>query len=98
MVTVLEKNEPRTLDPQAGGMGPVVSVVVPVRNEEAFIEKTLLQLLSQDFPANGYEIIVADGRSTDTTREVVARLAERHSNLILVDNPGLWSSRGRNRA
>ena len=53
---------------------PVISVLVPVKNEEAFIEVGLLQLLEQDYPPTLFEVIVADGRSTDRTRELVTRL------------------------
>src|SRR5207253_1730761 len=77
---------------------PFVSVVVPVRNEAAFIRDTLLQLLTQDYPADRFEVLVADGRSTDATRAVVAELQTRWPNLRLLDNPRLWSSAGRNAA
>jgi succinoglycan biosynthesis protein ExoA len=77
---------------------PFVSVVVPVRNEAAFIRTTLSQLLAQDYPADCFEVIVADGRSADATRDVVGELMERHGNLRLVDNPKRWSSAGRNAA
>src|SRR5262249_28297838 len=43
-----------------------------------------------------FEVLVADGRSTDDTRAVVAALAEQHPNLRLLDNPRRWSSAGRN--
>ncbi len=41
---------------------PSVSVIVPVRNESRSIEHTLRSLLTQDFPAGDFEVIVADGR------------------------------------
>jgi succinoglycan biosynthesis protein ExoA len=75
---------------------PFVSVIVPVRNEEAFIESTLRQLLRQNY--HPFEVLVADGQSTDATPEIVRRLACEHANLRLVANPGRWSSAGRNAA
>src|SRR5437764_10652637 len=75
---------------------PFVSVIVPVRNEAGFIAATLSQLFAQDYPAERFEILVADGGSTDDTRAVVSRLAERHKNLRLLDNPRTLSSAGRN--
>jgi succinoglycan biosynthesis protein ExoA len=73
-------------------------VIVPVRNEAAFIGPTLDRLFAQRYDAARFEVIVADGRSTDATREIVAAWRERHPNLILVHNPKVWSSAGRNAA
>jgi len=73
---------------------PFISVIVPVRNEQAFIESTLRQLLRQDYER--FEVIVADGESTDATPDIVRRLACEYDNLELVPNPGRWSSAGRN--
>jgi succinoglycan biosynthesis protein ExoA len=76
---------------------PFVSVIVPARNEEAFIEHTLRALLHQDY-AGPFEVLVADGQSTDRTAAVVEELAARYVNLRLIDNERRWSSAGRNRA
>jgi succinoglycan biosynthesis protein ExoA len=77
---------------------PFISVVVPVRNEAAHLEATLTQLLEQDYPRGRFEVLVADGRSTDATPEIVRLLQFLHPNLRLLDNPGRLSSAGRNRA
>lgn len=69
---------------------PTVSVVVPVRNEERYIEACLRSLLAQDYPADRLEILVVDGRSTDRTRELAtAVLADRIAagTARLLDNP-----------
>jgi succinoglycan biosynthesis protein ExoA len=79
-------------------VAPFVSVIVPVRNEAAFITATLNQLLNQDYDPARFEVIVADGASTDATVAIVRELQGRHANLHLVDNPALWSSAGRNAA
>ena len=75
---------------------PFISVIVPVRNEEAFIGATLRQLLAQDYDPERFEVLVADGRSTDRTREIVAELQAAHPQVTLLDNPGRLSSAGRN--
>ncbi len=75
---------------------PFISVLVPVRNEAAAIGSTLRQLLNQDYPVDRFEILVADGRSTDSTRQIVADLLRQHPSLKLLDNPKRWSSAGRN--
>ena len=77
---------------------PFVSVIVPVRNEAAFLGQTLGQLLTQRYDPNRFEILVADGESTDQTREVVEALQEEHPNLRLLRTPQRWSSAGRNAA
>jgi succinoglycan biosynthesis protein ExoA len=81
----------------AEGM-PFVTVLVPVRNEAAFIRNTLEQLLDQDYDPARFEILVADGGSTDGTAEVVRALARQYPQVRLLDNPGCWSSAGRNAA
>src|SRR5207244_4485971 len=81
-----------------GGAWPFISVVVPVRNEERFLGHTLEQLLTQDYARERFEVLVADGRSTDGTRAVVETLQGTHPNLHLLDNPGRLSSAGRNAA
>jgi glycosyltransferase involved in cell wall biosynthesis len=77
---------------------PSVSVIVPVRNEARSIEQTLRSLLTQEFPRDDYEVIVADGCSTDGTVPIVRGLQDEFSNLKLVFNPGRFSSAGRNTA
>lgn len=77
---------------------PSISVVVPVRNEARSIERTLRVLLTQDFPTEQFEVIVADGASTDETVPVVRRLQAKFENLKLVFNAGRLSSVGRNTA
>ncbi len=77
---------------------PTISVIVPVRNEATVIEPALRALLTQDFPRDRFEVIVADGASTDETVPIVRRLQGEFSNLKLVFNPGRLSSAGRNTA
>ncbi len=77
---------------------PTVSVIVPVRNESKAIEPTLRALLTQEFPADRYEVIVADGVSEDETVPIVRRLQGEFANLKLVFNPARLASAGRNTA
>ena len=48
---------------------PRVTIIVPARNEEADIERTLTNLLALDY--DNYEIIALDDRSTDRTVEIM---------------------------
>src|SRR5262249_13160682 len=77
---------------------PFISVVVPIRNEAAFIEKTLRQLLDQNYDPDRFEILVADGQSTDGTPDLVRRIAREHPQVKLLANARRLSSAGRNLA
>ncbi|HUI06177.1 MAG TPA: glycosyltransferase family 2 protein [Verrucomicrobiae bacterium] len=77
---------------------PTVSVLMPVFNEERFIAHSLNAVLEQDYPPDHLEVIVADGRSTDRTRDIVRSVQASHPNVRLVDNPGRIVSTGLNRA
>lgn len=77
---------------------PFVSIILPVRNEAKFIANSLSAVLNQDYPSDHLEIIVADGMSTDGTRELIESLQEKHSNVRLIDNPGQIVPTGLNAA
>jgi succinoglycan biosynthesis protein ExoA len=78
--------------------GPLVSIVLPCRNEQGYIEACLQSALNQEPPEGGFEIIVADGMSTDGTREYLRKMARKHSQIRLLDNPGRIVSTGLNAA
>jgi len=65
---------------------PLVSAIIAMRNEEAFIGKCLTSLANQDYSAELLEILVIDGRSTDRSREIVSAMQENLRNLQLLDN------------
>jgi GT2 family glycosyltransferase len=67
-----------------------VTVIMPIRNEGSFIDRSLGAVIEQDFPRERMQILVADGRSTDDTRARVQELGRRNPGLALeiVDNPG----------
>ncbi len=67
---------------------PLVSVVVPCRNERDFIGPCLDAILGGDWPVERLEVIVVDGRSDDGTRDVIEEYARRWKVIRLVDNPG----------
>jgi glycosyltransferase involved in cell wall biosynthesis len=50
---------------------------MPVRNEAAFIERSLASVMAQDYPMSQVEIVVVDGMSEDGTRQTVEGLARR---------------------
>lgn len=77
---------------------PLVSVVIPTLNEEAHIGSCLQSVQRQTYPSHLVEIIVADGGSSDGTRDIVARLATGDSRIRLIDNPGRNQAAGLNLA
>jgi glycosyltransferase involved in cell wall biosynthesis len=65
---------------------PMVSVIIPCRNEVRFIAGCLDSLLDNGFPLNRLEILVVDGMSDDGTRELVQSYSSRFP-VKLLDNP-----------
>ena len=63
-----------------------VSVVTPALNEAGNIEALIQSLLAQTVPPT--EIVVADGGSTDGTRQILDALAEANPRIRVVDGPG----------
>ena len=72
--------------------------MIPVFNEERYIEACLASVLDQDYPPDRYEVIVADGGSTDRTRAIVESTSVLHPNVRLIDNPGRTQAHGLNLA
>jgi cellulose synthase/poly-beta-1,6-N-acetylglucosamine synthase-like glycosyltransferase len=64
-------------DVRRADIEPRVAVVVSAFNEEREIERTVLNKLSQDYPAGRLEVIVVSDGSTDRTDEIVHGLAAR---------------------
>jgi glycosyltransferase involved in cell wall biosynthesis len=63
---------------------------MPIRNEAAFIARSLGAVLDQDYPADRMQVLVADGMSDDATRAIVEEIAATHPahTVEIVDNPG----------
>jgi cellulose synthase/poly-beta-1,6-N-acetylglucosamine synthase-like glycosyltransferase len=57
---------------------PLVSVLIPARNEAADLARCLEHLAAQDLPHDQMEVIVIDGASTDATALVAAQGLEGH--------------------
>lgn len=65
---------------------PAVSYVMPVLNEEGFLERAVDTILGQDYRGEK-EIVLALGPSRDASNKIAQRIAERDSRVRLVENP-----------
>jgi len=69
------------------GVLPFISIIIPVRNERAYIGACLDSILVGSYPLELMEILVVDGSSDDGTREAVLSYAARYPCIQLLDNP-----------
>jgi glycosyltransferase involved in cell wall biosynthesis len=76
-----------------------ISVILPIRNEAAYIKGCLKAIFAQDYSGE-IEILVIDGSSTDKTQEIIQEFISGHpqANIRLLDNPDQFMPPGFNRA
>jgi succinoglycan biosynthesis protein ExoA len=65
---------------------PGVSYVMPVLNEQLYVENAIRTVLSQDY-AGAQDLVLALGPSTDGTNEIVEKLAAADARITFVHNP-----------
>lgn len=65
----------------------MLSVIVPIYNEEKYIAKCLDSILEQDYPKESMELLLCDGMSKDRTREIIAEYQKEYPWIQLLDNP-----------
>jgi succinoglycan biosynthesis protein ExoA len=77
---------------------PLVTLILPIRNEANFIERGLRAVAEQNYPLDRMEVLIADGKSTDDTREIILRFAKSHPEMKIriLDNPGYIVPTGMN--
>jgi succinoglycan biosynthesis protein ExoA len=70
---------------------PLVTVIMAIRNEASFIQKSLGAVLKQDYPPQHTEILIVDGMSDDGTRAIIGEMLTQYqypaSSLRILDNP-----------
>ena len=73
----------------------ILSVIVPVYNTEAYLEKCVSSLLDQDLPKEDYEIILIDDGSTDSSGSLCDVFVSAHDNIRVIhqSNRGLSAAR-----
>ena len=71
--------------------GHAVTVIIPCRNEEKYMEKFIATLIAQDYlnkmQRETAEVLFVDGSSTDRTREIIGRYALDYPFMRLLANP-----------
>lgn len=66
---------------------PLVTVLVPCRNEARFIESCLNSIVHNDYPESRLQVLVIDGQSEDGTVAIVERFRTLHCCVSLIENP-----------
>jgi succinoglycan biosynthesis protein ExoA len=60
-----------------------VSVIIPCFNEEATIYKLLEAIFNQSYPLDELEVVIADGLSTDHSRDKIKEFQQKHPELTV---------------
>ncbi|MFA9564432.1 MAG: glycosyltransferase family 2 protein, partial [Acidimicrobiales bacterium] len=76
---------------------PSLSVIMPVRDEEATLDAAVASVLGQEYPTP-FDIVLAVAPSTDRTLPVAEELDRRHDQVHLVTNPAGSTPAGLNAA
>ncbi|HNX33756.1 MAG TPA: glycosyltransferase [Kiritimatiellia bacterium] len=74
---------------------PTMSVIIPVRNEEANIARTLRQVMESDYPRDRLQVIAVNDCSTDRTLEVMKESQKIYPDLVVL---GLEKQAGKRHA
>jgi glycosyltransferase involved in cell wall biosynthesis len=63
-----------------------VSIIIPCKNEELYIERCINSILDNSYPKDLVTIYVCDGRSSDTTANIVRKISEVDKRVNLLVN------------
>lgn len=73
-----------------------LSFIVPIYNLEEYIEECIISLINQDLPHSEYEILCINDGSTDSSLDILERLAKEHTNIIIINQENQGVSAARN--
>jgi len=65
---------------------PFVSIIIPTRNEEKFIEGCIDSILNNTYPKDRIEIIIIDGMSQDRTRQIIRNYLDKFNFIRFIEN------------
>lgn len=70
---------------QASNSNPIVSIIIPARNEEQNIAACLKDIFAQEYPHENYEVILVNDHSEDKTRLRAEEIGRGQPNFLLID-------------
>lgn len=91
---VLNLQSPKLLSSADEPQFPLVSIIIPARNEERNIEICIRSALALDYP--NLQILVADDRSTDRTAEIIESISNEDPRVRLIrvhELPAGWAGK-----
>lgn len=68
-------------------MRKIVSILLPIRNEEKYIKDCIESILTQDYPSHLIELLIIDGMSDDSTLKFISLYLKKQNNIFLLKNP-----------
>src|SRR5213594_4675055 len=72
------------------------SLMIPARNEESVLGRTIEGILAMDYPKENVEVLIIDDGSADRTSDIAARFAAEHPGRVAVIRiPDAISGRGK---
>lgn len=76
---------------------PKISILIPAHNEEKVIYRTLISILSLDYPQNQVEVIVINDNSIDDTGKILRKIQEGHRdrNIKIITTDAKSGGRGK---
>lgn len=63
------------------------TIIIPTRNEEKYIDDLINSIVNQDYDKAQFEVIIADGLSTDSTIDIIKNYSNKYPFIRLIDNP-----------
>ncbi len=98
LISVVAVHDRRRLKVEKESTSHYFSIMVPARNEESVIERTLRKILTLDYPKELFEVLLVDDGSTDHTRHIAVNLQNEFPNLGILTIPPEESGHGKSQA
>src|SRR5579862_3194309 len=94
LLWVLRRALARPVMGESAAAEPVVSIIIPVFNEEKRIAAKLRDCLELEYPRERLDILVVSDGSTDRTEEIVEEFAGRDARIRLLRGAGRLGKSG----